>query len=367
MARSWPTACSSRRACPDNNDDNGRVSQTSGRHVRWGILGTARIATEKVVPAVQRGTLGRVTAIASRQVERARRVAAQLSIPRAYGTYDALLSDPDIDAVYIPLPNHLHVDWATRAAEAGKHVLVEKPVATDAAGAAALLAVRDRTRVLVQEAFMIRAHPQWETAIDLVRRGRLGAVRAVHVFFGYRNLDPGNIRNVPELGGGGLLDIGCYIVHAARWIFDREPSRAVGLVDRDPVLGIDRLTSMMLEFGNGHALGTCATQATPYQRVQIIGETRRLEIRIPFNAPAGQSCRLWLDDGSDLDGAGVTAIDVEPADQYTRQADRFAQAILDGAPAPLPLEDAVANMRVVDAIRGLPFRPPSLPAFKPSN
>jgi predicted dehydrogenase len=329
------------------------VSATGDREVRWGVLGTARIATEKVVPALQRGALGRVTAIASRQIDRARQAAADLRIPKAYGAYDALLADPDVDVVYVPLPNPFHVEWATRAAEAGKHVLVEKPIALDAAGAAALVAVRDRTGVLIQEAFMIRAHPQWETAIDLVRRGRLGVVRAVHVFFGYHNLDPRDIRNVPELGGGGLLDIGCYIVHVARWIFDREPSRAVGAIDRDPVLGVDRLTSMMLDFEGGHAVGTCATQVTPYQRVQIVGEQGRLEIRIPFNAPAGQSCRLWLDRGSDLAGGGITAIDIEPADQYTRQGDRFARAILDGTSAPLPLEDAVANMRVLDSIRGL--------------
>jgi predicted dehydrogenase len=329
------------------------VSQPGDRQVRWGVLGTARIATERVVPALQRGALGRVTAIASREIDRARRAAADLRIPKAYGAYDDLLADPDIDAVYIPLPNAVHVEWATRAAEARKHVLAEKPIALDAAGATALLAVRDRTGVLIQEAFMIRAHPQWETAIDLVRRGRLGVVRAVHVFFGYRNLDPGDIRNVPALGGGGLLDIGCYIVHVARWIFDREPSRAVGVSQRDPVLGVDRLTSMMLDFDVGHAVGTCATQVTPYQRVQIVGEKGRLEIRIPFNAPAGQSCRLWLDRGSDLEGGGMTAIDIEPADQYTRQGDRFARAVLDGAQAPLPLEDAVANMRVLDAIRGL--------------
>jgi predicted dehydrogenase len=330
---------------------------TGDRQVRWGVLGTARIATERVVPALQRGALGRVAAIASRQIDRARRAASELRIPKAYGAYDDLLADPDVDVVYVPLPNPFHVEWATRAAEAGKHVLVEKPVAMDAAGAAALVAVRDRTGVLIQEAFMIRAHPQWETAIDLVRRGRLGVVRAVHVFFGYHNLDPRDIRNVPELGGGGLLDIGCYIVHVARWIFAREPSRALGIIDRDPALGIDRLTSMMLDFDGGHAVGTCATQVAPYQRVQVVGEKGRLEIRIPFNAPAGRPCRLWLDRGSDLAGGGMTAIDIEPADQYTRQGDRFAQAILDGAAAPLPLEDAVANMRVLDALRLSALRP----------
>ena len=320
--------------------------------MRWGVLSTARIACTKVIPAMQRGLCTEVVALASRDADRAARAASELGLARSYGSYDALLEAPDIEAVYIPVPNHEHVPWAIRAAEAGKHVLVEKPVALDAAEATRLREARDRTGVKIQEAFMIRAHPQWERAIELVRSGRIGDVRAVQVFFSYRNLDPANIRNIAAAGGGGLMDIGCYIVHVSRWIYDAEPGLVAATQDRDPVFGVDRLTSMLLDFGGGrHATGTCATQLAPYQRVQILGAFGRIEIQIPFNAPPDRPCRILLDPGSDLSGDGMQVIDLPIADQYTIQGDRLSRAILDGAPQPLPLEDAVANMRVIDAVR----------------
>jgi predicted dehydrogenase len=322
------------------------------RRVRWGVLGTAKIACQKVIPAMQRGRWSEVVAIASRDATRAARAAAELGLARSFGSYDALLGDPDVDAVYIPLPNHEHVPWAIRAAEAGKHVLVEKPVALEAREAAALLAVRDRTGVKIQEAFMIRAHPQWERAIDLVRSERIGGVRGVQVTFCYRNLDPANIRNIAAAGGGGLMDIGCYIIHASRWIFDAEPVRLTARMEIDPSFGVDRLTSMILDFGDGRqALGTCATQAEPSQWVHIISASGRIEIQIPFNAPPDRPCRIVVDDGTDIAGWGVEEIDLPAVDQYTIQGDRLSRAILDGTPQPLPLEDAVANMRVIDAVR----------------
>ena len=322
----------------------------SSARIHWGILGTARIAVEKVIPAMRRGRVSEVVAVASRDRERADAVAGVLGIARAYGSYEALLADRFVDAVYIPLPNHLHASWAIRAAEAGKHVLIEKPVALTAAEAVAVIAARDRTGVKMQEAFMVRAHPQWETAIDLVRAGRIGDVRVVNTHFSYRNTDPANIRNVPAFGGGGVMDIGCYIVHVARWIFAREPSRVVALMQRDPDLGIDCATSMVMDFGDGRqAVGTCATQAVPYQRVHIIGDRGRIEIQIPFNAPAGERCRMLVHDGMDLRSAGEP-IDAPPVDQYTIQGERFSRAILEDTAVPLPLEDAVANMRVLDAV-----------------
>jgi predicted dehydrogenase len=293
-----------------------------------------------------------VVAVASRDAARGARAAAELGIARSYGSYDALLEAPDVDAVYIPLPNHEHVPWAIRAAEAGKHVLVEKPVGLDAHEAAELLAVRDRTGVKIQEAFMIRAHPQWERAIELVRSQRIGAVRAAQVDFRYRNLDPSNIRNIAAAGGGGLMDIGCYIIHACRWIFDFEPARVTARMEIDPQFGVDRVTSMVLDFGDGReGFGTCATQAEPYQRVNILSSSGRIEIQIPFNAPPDLPCRIVVDDGTDIAGWGIEEIDLPAVDQYTIQGDRFSRSILDGAPQPLPLEDAVANMRVIDAVR----------------
>ncbi|HEV3485904.1 MAG TPA: Gfo/Idh/MocA family oxidoreductase [Vicinamibacterales bacterium] len=320
------------------------------RRNKWGVLGVAKIATVKVIPAMQRGQYSEVVAIASRDRSRAERAAAQLRIPRAFGSYEELLDDPEIDAIYNPLPNHLHAPWTIRAAERGKHVLCEKPIALSAAEARTLIAVRDRTRVNIQEAFMIRTHPQWLEARALARGGRIGDLRAMLGMFSYFNDDPANIRNVPEFGGGALMDIGCYLINTARFILDREPVRAMGLVDRDPRMQIDRLTSLMLDFGGVHAIGTCSTQMVPAQRIQIFGTRGRIEIEIPFNAPPDRPCRMFVDTGADLFGAGVQTIALDACDQYTIQGDLFSKAIVDGAPAPIPLEDAVRNMECIEAV-----------------
>jgi predicted dehydrogenase len=317
--------------------------------IRWGVLGVARIATTKVIPAMQRGRRSMVTAIASRDADKARDAAAALGLERAYGSYDALLADPNIDAVYIALPNHLHVPWSIRAAEAGKHVLCEKPIGMSAAEAEALLAVRDRTGVLIQEAFMVRTHPQWQAARQLVTSGRVGDVRSMTGYFSYFNDDAANIRNVAAWGGGALMDIGCYLIHTSRFIFGEEPVRVSSAIERDRVFGPDRVTSMLLDFPSGQFVGTCATQAAPYQRVHIIGTRGRIEIEIPFNAPPDRPCKIIVDAAADLDGGGAE-IEFDVCDQYTIQGDLFSQAILHGKAAPCPLEDAVANMRVIDAV-----------------
>ncbi len=318
--------------------------------VRWGVLGVAGIAVKKVVPAMQRGQDTTVVAIASRTLAKAREAAAPLGIPKAYGSYEELLADPEIEAVYNPLPNHLHVPWSIRAAEAGKHVLCEKPVALSAAEARTLLAARDRAGVLVQEAFMVRAHPQWLAAKERVRAGLVGELRTIQGFFSYFNRDPANVRNVAAMGGGGLLDIGCYPVTLSRFLFGEEPRRVMALLERDPDFGTDRLTSGMLDFGAGTATFTCSTQLVPYQRVQVLGTKGRIEVEVPFNAAPDRPCRLFLDDGRDPFGSGVETLTFEACDQYTLQGDLFSRAIRSGGPAPVPLEDAVANMAVLDAL-----------------
>ncbi|MFW5947679.1 MAG: Gfo/Idh/MocA family protein, partial [Gemmatimonadota bacterium] len=239
--------------------------------VRWGILSTAKIAVEKVIPAMQAAPLCDVVAIASRDADRARRAADSLGIPVSHGSYEALLEDPSVEAIYNPLPNHLHVLWSVRAAEAGKHVLCEKPVAMDAAEARELVEARDRTGVVMAEAFMIRTHPQWLDVRDRVRRGEPGELRLVACQFSYFNDDPSNIRNQLEAGGGALMDIGCYAVHVSRWLFDAEPRRVVARIDRDPDFGTDVLTSGILDFGTGRGTFTCGTRLVPYQRVQVLG------------------------------------------------------------------------------------------------
>lgn len=322
----------------------------SMRKTRWGVLGVAKIATQKVIPALQRGERTTVSAIASRDRTKAEAAARSLQIPKAYGSYHELLEDPDIDAVYNPLPNHLHVPWSARAAEHGKHVLCEKPIALSSQEARQLVAVRDRTGVLIQEAFMVRAHPQWIRARELVRDGWIGQLRTMLGYFGYYNDDPANIRNVPTFGGGGLMDVGCYLINTSRFLFDREPRRIVGLLDRDPALRTDRLCSMMLDYGEGHLVGTCSTQSTPYQRMNLIGTRGRIEIEIPFNAPPDRPCRIALDPDGDVTGRHVEYITFDICDQYTIQGDLFARAILERTPAPVPLEDAVRNMECIEAV-----------------
>lgn len=314
------------------------------------MLGVAQIATKKVIPAMQRGECSEVRAIASRDKEKAREAAAALGIERACGSYEELLADGDIDAVYNPLPNHLHVPWSARAAEAGKHVLCEKPIALNAAEARTLLAVRDRTGVKIGEAFMVRTHPQWLRAREIVRSGEIGEPRAFLCQFSYFNRDPENVRNVLDWGGGALYDIGCYPVNTSRFIFGEEPRRVIGLIDRDPDFGVDRLTSAMLEYPGGHAVFTCGTQHVPYQRVQILGTRGRIAIEIPFNAPSDQRCRIAVDPGADVFGSGTRVEELPVCDQYTIQADLYSRAIREGGEVPVPLEDSLRNMAVIDAV-----------------
>ena len=318
--------------------------------VRWGILSTAKIGLQKVIPAMQRADSCEIAAIASRDLEKARAAAQDLGIAQAYGSYADLLADPEIEAIYNPLPNHLHVPLSIEAAEAGKHVLCEKPISLNAAEASTLIAARDAAGVLVQEAFMVRYHPQWLRARELVRSGKIGRLRSIQGSFSYNNRDPENIRNIAEIGGGGLYDIGCYPITGSRFLFEDEPTRVVSLIERDPDWGIDRLTSAILDFPEGHATFTCATQLTPYQRMQIFGTAGRIEIEIPFNAPPDRPCRVFLDDGSELGNAGVQVQELPTTDQYTAQGEVFSNAIRTREPLEFPLENAVQGMRIIDAV-----------------
>ena len=317
--------------------------------MRWGVLGVANIATEKVIPAMQRGDWSDVVAIASRDGGRASDAARALGLARAHGSYEALIDDPEVDAIYNPLPNHMHLPWTVRALEAGKHVLCEKPIGLTVAEAEQLIGARDRTGRKVQEAFMVRTHPQWLRAQQLVGEGRIGDLRSIAGYFSYFNRDAGNIRNVPAFGGGAMMDIGCYLIHTSRMIFGAEPRRVVALIERDPDMQVDRLSSLMMDFERGQAIGTCSTQVAAYQRMQIVGTAGRIEIEIPFNAPPDRPCRIFVDDGRDLFGGGIETIEIPTVDQYTVQGDLFSRAILDDGPVAYPLEDTVANMRVIEA------------------
>jgi predicted dehydrogenase len=315
------------------------------RKIRYGILGAARIATETVIPAIQRGEFSEVAAIASRSLEKAQAAAQRLGIGKAYGAYEDLLADADIDAIYNPLPNHLHVPWSIKALEAGKHVLCEKPIAPTVAEALRLVeAARQRPHLKVMEAFMYRFHPQWQLAEMLLRSGEIGELRSLHVFFCYHNTDPANIRNQADIGGGGLLDVGCYALSVSRLLFDAEPRRVMASLDYDPKFQTDRLASGLLDFEHGTATFTCSTQSASYQRAVILGSEGSIEIDIPFNAPPDRPSKV-----THRRGESSEVIMVEASDQFTLQADQFAQAILNGHDVPTPLSDAVANLQVLEA------------------
>lgn len=319
------------------------------RKIRWGVLSTASIGVRKVLPAMMQGQFSEVVAIASRDSIKARETAAELGIAKAYGSYEELIADPDVDAIYNPLPNQLHAPWTIKAAEAGKHVLCEKPISLTVAEAESLLKVRERTKVKIGEAFMIRSHPQWLRAKALIDSGCIGPLRCVMASFSYFNVDPKNIRNHVESGGGALYDIGCYCIQSARYGFGAEPTRVVGCIDRDPAMGTDRLTSAMLEFEGGQAIFNCSTQLVPYQRVQFFGTKGRIEIEIPFNAPKDRPTRIFID-GGDLFGTDRVTEEFPVCDQYTLQGDQFSKAILEAGEVPVSLEEAIRNMKVIEAI-----------------
>ena len=319
------------------------------KKVVWGVLSTAKIGWEKVIPAMQKGDCCDIRAIASRSLAKGRAMADKLGIEKAYGSYEELIADPEIEAIYNPLPNDQHVPLTLLAARAGKHVLCEKPIALTATQAAQLREVSDKVHIM--EAFMVRFHPQWLQVRERVRNGELGDLRVIQAYFAYFNRDVNNIRNNVDIGGGALYDIGCYPIVTGRFLFGCEPVRVTSLVDRDPDFKTDRTVSAMLDFGSGRHLNfTVSTQSVVYQRVQVCGTKRRIEIQIPFNAPLGGETKVFSDDGSTLDGASIAAQTLPACNMYTLQGDAFSRAIRGEIALPYGVEDAIANMRVIDAL-----------------
>jgi predicted dehydrogenase len=317
--------------------------------VKWGILSTADI-NQKLIPGAHASPKVDLVAVASRDQARADEYAQRFEIERAYGSYEALLADPGVDAIYNPLPNHLHVPWSIRAAESGKHVLCEKPIALSAAEARLLLAARDSAGVQIGEAFMVRTHPQWLAVRALIADGRVGEMRLISGHFSYYRRDPADIRSRADWGGGALMDIGCYPITLSRWLFGAEPVEVVAQIERDPDFHVDRVSSALLRFPNGQATFAAAGQLVSYQRMNIFGTRGRIEVEIPFNAPADRPCRIRVDDGGDLFGASAETIEFPAVDQYALQMDRFSDAIRGIGEIPVSLEDAVANMSIIDAL-----------------
>ena len=299
---------------------------------------------------MQRGSNCEVAAIASRDGGKARDAARKLGIGKAYESYRALLDAPDIDAIYNPLPNHLHMEWSIEAMRAGKHVLCEKPIAMSVAECRRMIEARDQNHVVAGEAFMVHTHPQWLRTREIVRSGEIGEVRAIDCTFSYNNTDPRNVRNILEYGGGALMDIGCYAITMSRWILGKEPLRVAASIERDPAFGTDRYASALLDFDGCQATFIVSTQMAPFQRMRFIGSRGRIEAVIPFNAPPDRPVHLLIDTAGDLFGAGVRTEEIPVCDQYTMQGEAFSRSILEGAPAPTPLEDALANMAVIEAL-----------------
>jgi predicted dehydrogenase len=323
---------------------------TDHEPVRWGILGAANIAVKRVIPAMQHSSHTPIVAIASRDLAKAQRAAESLGIPRAYGSYEELIADPNVDAIYNPLPNHLHVPWTIRAAEAGKHVLCEKPIALTAFEAEQLIEVRDRKGVQIAEAFMVRTHPQWAAVRELIAEGRVGELKLIVGHFSYFRRDPNDIRSQLAWGGGALMDIGCYPITLSRWLFGEEPTDVIATIERDPEWRIDRLASALLRFPSGQATFTCGMQLVHHQSMQAFGTEGRIELQIPFSPPADHECRIIIDDGKQLGGAGAETIVLPAVDQYRLQGERFSEAVRGVGVVPVSLEDAIGNMAVIDAL-----------------
>ncbi|MCG8308678.1 MAG: Gfo/Idh/MocA family oxidoreductase [Cytophagales bacterium] len=317
--------------------------------VKWGVLSTAKIGIEKVVPAMQKGAHMEIIGIASRDKIKARKVAKTLGIPKYYDSYNALISDPEVEAIYNPLPNHLHYEWTKEAIQHGKHVLCEKPLTLKSHEIRELMILRDAKNVKVGEAFMVRTHPQWIDVAARINRGELGKLRAIHGFFSYYKTDPENIRNIFDYGGGAMWDIGCYPVHIARFILGEEPQKVLALVDRDPELKIDRLASVLLDFPSGQCNFTVSTQLVPHQSMIFYGEQKKIEVDIPFNAPNDRKCKLFID-GGDLYGLDKEEISFDVCDQYTVQGEEFSNAILRDGEVPVSLENALGNVAAIEAI-----------------
>ncbi len=314
--------------------------------LRWGVLSTARIAQTRLIPAIQSSALGEVVAIASRDAASAQAVAGQFGIPRAHGSYEALLADPDVDAIYNPLPNHLHVPWSIKALEAGKHVLCEKPLGVNQADAARLQeAAAQHPHLKVMEAFMYRFHPQWSLIRQKLAGGELGQLRSLVAFFAYNNRDPDNVRNFPEMGGGGLLDIGCYPVSAARWLYCGEPLRVLAHLQYLPGYSVDCITTAILEFADGTASFIVSTKTEPDQWLEINGEKGKLRVERPFNPEPGRTGKVHLTLNERTEEHDFSA-----GEQYREMVDAFCHSVLNDEPLPTPLDDALANMRVLDAL-----------------
>lgn len=315
------------------------------QEIRWGILGCAKIAQTALIPAIQKSKTGKISALASRNIDKASDWAKKLGVSKAYGSYEELLADKNIDAIYIPLPNHLHVPWSLKCIEANKHVLSEKPLSVRLEEAELLYKKsKEYPKIKTMEAFMYRFHPQWIKLKEMLRSGKVGTLRQIQIHYSYYNTHSENIRNQKETGGGGLLDIGCYAISSSRWLFGKEPKRVSGLIERDPNYGTDRIASAILQFDEGMSVFSCSTQTLGYESVQAIGTEGILEIK-KINPLHDMDTTIFY-----TTRQGTEKIHPGKSDHYENMVDHFAQSIFEDKEVPTPLSDGVANMRCIESI-----------------
>jgi predicted dehydrogenase len=314
---------------------------------RWGILSTAKIAREHLLPAMQEAENGVATAIASRDLSRAQDIASRFGIPHAFGSYEELLASDTVDGVYIPLPTSQHVEWAAKAAEAGKHVLVEKPLALNASEIEPLIEIRDRKKVVISEAFMVTYHPQWIKVRDLIAQGAIGRLRHVQGAFSYYNVDPGNMRNQVSLGGGALPDIGVYPTVVTRFSTGKEPQRVQATIERDAKFGTDIYSSIRADFGDFELSFYLSTQLAARQTMAFHGDKGFIEVASPFNAGLYDHHRVELHNQNHSE---AQIFRFPATNQYRLEVEAFARAASGENQRLFSLEESVLNQKLIDAI-----------------
>ena len=313
--------------------------------LKIGVLGVSNHLIKRIVLPLRQTQHCYIEAIASRDISKAKECAETFNINKAYGDYQELLDDASIDMVYIPLPNHMHLEWIEKAAIAGKHILCEKPIALDAEQAQESMDICSRHNVKLMEAFMYKFHPQWIYAKDVVKTKQIGDIKYINSSFAYNNPAPNNIRNIKEYGGGAVMDIGCYAISVPRFILDTEPQKVMGIQVEHDRFGTDILSSAIMDFNGVHSTFNVSTLSHPNQYVEIVGTAGRIRVEIPFNTYVDTKAQILISTGQ-----GDRILDFDICDQYGLMFDAFAQAIKNDKPVPHHPQDAINNMKVIDAV-----------------
>jgi predicted dehydrogenase len=316
------------------------------KKLKIGILGTSNHYLKRIVLPLQNTEFCESYAIGSRNIENSESMAQEFNIPMWYGSYQAVLDDPDVDMVYIPLPNHMHKEWVEKCIEAGKPVLCEKPLGMDTGEAQEMTTKAQEAGIPLMEGFMYMFHPMWKHARDIIKTKQIGDVQFIHTAFSYNNPSPTNIRNIPEYGGGALMDIGCYAISVPRFIIGDEPKQVMSLQSTHPVFGTDMHSTAIMDFGGPRATFTVSTAAQAFQKVDIVAAGGSITIHIPFNTYVDVPAQMTV-----TDGIGTRTIEFPASNPYGLMFDAFADAVINNKPLPVSPLDAINNIKVIDAVR----------------